>query len=269
MREERPAYKIADIDPTERPREKLARHGSERLSNAELLAILFRTGTRSLNAVELAETILSKFGSLRSMARADIKELQSHDGIGFAKAVEIQAAFELGQRLAAEDGLENPIIRSAKDVARLLGPEMQALDREHFKVLLLNTKSHVIQIHTVSVGSLNASVVHPRDQCQTRFGLDVVPTDSVAMEPLLPHKLAVFAEQIVHRTARIRVGLVPLHPVDASLASAKLRQTLFDCVYVYKQVLGWRYLLRLVRRCTGELIVPPLIVETERVPLIY
>ncbi len=154
---------IREMPSSERPRERLARRGAGSLKTAELLAILFRTGTRSLNAVELAETILSKFGSLRSMARADLKELQSHDGIGFAKSVEIQAAFELGQRLAAEDSLENPVIRSAKDVARLLGPEMQALDREHFKILLLNSKNHVIQIHTVSVGSLNASVVHPRE----------------------------------------------------------------------------------------------------------
>ncbi len=154
---------IREMPSSERPRERLAKRGASSLKTAELLAILFRTGTRRLNAVELAETILSKFGSLRTMARADLKELQKHDGIGFAKAVEIQAAFELGQRLAAEDGLETPVIKSAKDVARLMGPEMQALDREHFKILILNTKNQVIQIHTVSVGSLNASVVHPRE----------------------------------------------------------------------------------------------------------
>lgn len=154
---------IREMPSSERPRERLAKRGANSLKNAELLAILFRTGTRNLNAVELAETILSKFGSLRAMARAELKELQTHEGIGFAKAVEIQAAFELGQRLAAEGSLENPVIKSAVDVARLMGPEMQALDREHFKILLLNTKNQVIQIHTVSVGSLNASIVHPRE----------------------------------------------------------------------------------------------------------
>jgi DNA repair protein RadC len=154
---------IREMPSSERPRERLAKRGAGSLKNAELLAILFRTGTRSLNAVELAETILSKFGSLRAMARAGIKELQRHEGIGFAKAVEIQAAFELGQRLAAEGILESPVIKSAVDVARLMGPEMQALDREHFKILLLNTKNQVIQVQTVSVGSLNASIVHPRE----------------------------------------------------------------------------------------------------------
>jgi DNA repair protein RadC len=154
---------IREMPSAERPRERLAKRGAGSLKTAELLAILFRTGTRSRNAVELAEMILSKFGSLRSMARASIKELEAHEGIGFAKAVEIQAAFELGQRLAAEGALENPTIKSSVDVARLMGPEMQALDREHFKILLLNTKNQVIQIYTVSVGSLNASIVHPRE----------------------------------------------------------------------------------------------------------
>jgi DNA repair protein RadC len=148
---------------SERPRERLAKRGRSSLKTSELLAILFRTGTRSLNAIELADKMLSKFGSLRAMSRASIEEFQAFEGIGFAKAVEIQAAFELGQRLATEDVLESPIIHSAKDVARLMVPEMQSLDREHFKILLLNTKNHVIQVHTVSVGSLNASVVHPRE----------------------------------------------------------------------------------------------------------
>lgn len=148
---------------SERPRERLAKRGKSSLKTSELLAILFRTGTRSLNAVELAEKMLCKFGSLRAMSRASIKELQEFDGVGFAKAVEIQAAFELGQRLATEDSLDRPVIRSSQDVARLMLPEMQSLDREHFKILLLNTKHHVIQVETISVGSLNASVVHPRE----------------------------------------------------------------------------------------------------------
>ncbi|UCD58993.1 MAG: DNA repair protein RadC [Candidatus Hydrogenedentota bacterium] len=154
---------IREMPSSERPRERLAKRGASSLKTSELLAILFRTGTRDLNAVELAEKMLSKFGSLTDMARASTEELRSFDGIGFAKAVEIQAAFELARRLATEDSLSRPVIRSAKDVARLMMPEMQSLDREHFKILLLNTKNHVIRIHTVSVGSLNASVVHPRE----------------------------------------------------------------------------------------------------------
>jgi len=154
---------IREMPSSERPRERLAKRGASSLKTSELLAILFRTGTRDLNAVELAERILKKFRSLTAIARASVEELQEFEGVGFAKAVEILAAFELGQRLATEDTLSRPAIKSAKDVARLMMPEMQSLDREHFKVLLLNTKHYVLQIHTVSVGSLNASVVHPRE----------------------------------------------------------------------------------------------------------
>ena len=154
---------IREMPSSERPRERLAKRGASSLKTSELLAILFRTGTRDLNAVELAERILKKFRSLTAIARASVEELQEFEGVGFAKAVEILAAFELGQRLATEDRLSRPAIKSSKYVARLMMPEMQSLDREHFKVLLLNTKHYVLQIHTVSVGSLNASVVHPRE----------------------------------------------------------------------------------------------------------
>lgn len=154
---------IREMPTDERPRERLARRGASSLKTSELLAILFRTGAQNLNAVELAEKMLGKFGSLTALSRASTDELRSFEGVGFAKAVEIQAAFELGRRLASEENLTRPVIKSAKDVARLMMPEMQSLDREHFKILLLNTKNHVIQVHTVSIGSLDASVVHPRE----------------------------------------------------------------------------------------------------------
>lgn len=162
MDEKRQTSLIREMPSSERPRERLARHGPSSLKTAELLAILFRTGTKKSNAVELAEEMLRQFGSLTALSRANIGELKSFEGIGFAKAVEIQAAFELGRRLATDE-LKRPIIKSAKDVAALMMPEMQSLDREYFKVLLLNTKNHVLQIRTVSIGSLNASVVHPRE----------------------------------------------------------------------------------------------------------
>ncbi len=154
---------IREMPSTERPRERLAKQGASSLKVAELIGILFRTGTKKYNAVELAENILKKFGSLSALARATTEELRDCDGIGFAKAVEIQAAFELGRRLASEENLKHPSIKSAKDVARMMIPEMQSLDREHFVILLLYTKNHVTQVHTVSIGSLNASVVHPRE----------------------------------------------------------------------------------------------------------
>jgi DNA repair protein RadC len=154
---------IREMPASERPRERLAKHGPGSLKTSELLAILFRTGTKNQNAVEIAERLLKDFGSISALSRATTDELRKCAGIGKVKAIEIQAAFELGRRLEAESNFKNPIIKSARDVARLMMPEMQSLDREHFKILLLNTKNHVTQVHTVSVGSLNASVVHPRE----------------------------------------------------------------------------------------------------------
>lgn len=154
---------IREMPVSERPRERLAKQGPGSLKTSELLAILFRTGTRRQNAVEIAERLLADFGSISALSRATTDELRKCAGIGEVKAIEIQAAFELGRRLKAEQNFKNPAIKSASDVARLMMPEMQTLDREHFKILLLNTKNYVTQVHTVSVGSLNASVVHPRE----------------------------------------------------------------------------------------------------------
>ena len=153
---------IREMPSSERPRERLEKHGAGALKTAELLAILFRTGTKKENAVELADGLLKKFGSLSNLARANLDELKQYPGVGKVKAIEVLAAFELGRRLNQEV-IENPVIKSARDVFRLMSPEMQSLDREHFKILLLNTKNHVTQVHTVSIGSLNASVVHPRE----------------------------------------------------------------------------------------------------------
>jgi DNA repair protein RadC len=154
---------IREMPVAERPRERLAKCGPGSLKTSELLAILFRTGTRKMSAVELAEKMLQDFRSLTELSRASTEELQKIDGVGFAKSVEIQAAFELGRRLAAEEGTDQSPIKSAKDVFDLMSPEMRSLDREHFKVLLLNTKNYLIKTYTVSIGSLNASVVHPRE----------------------------------------------------------------------------------------------------------
>ncbi|MBI5116827.1 DNA repair protein RadC [Candidatus Poribacteria bacterium] len=154
---------IREMPTSERPRERLAKRGPGSLKTSELLAILFRTGTRKMSAVELAEKTLQDFRSLTELSRASTEELQKIEGVGFAKAVEIQAAFELGRRLAAERGSDRSPIKSAEDVFELMSPEMRSLDREHFKILLLNTKNHLIKTYTVSVGSLNASVVHPRE----------------------------------------------------------------------------------------------------------
>lgn len=145
-----------------RPREKLLVLGSATLSEQELLAILLRTGTREKSALGLAQDILAHNGLL-GLTKMSIEEFSQFKGMGLAKAAQLTAAVELGKRLSRQSLGLRPAIRKPEDIASLLMGEMAYLDREHFKVINLNTKNQVMVIDTVSIGSLNASLVHPRE----------------------------------------------------------------------------------------------------------
>jgi len=137
--------------------------GPAALSNAELLAILLGTGTRSESAVGLAHRILAETGGLRSLVEAGPGQLMGIKGGGAAKAMQIRAGLELGRRLARSVRSETATIRSPQDIAALLTEEMRYLPKEHFVCLFLNTKNQVLAQETLSIGSLNASIVHPRE----------------------------------------------------------------------------------------------------------
>ncbi|TYP57617.1 RadC family protein [Thermosediminibacter litoriperuensis] len=157
---------IKDLPREERPRERLQRYGAEVLSDAELLALLIRTGTVSESALVLAHRVLKGDGGktgLEFVARAGIEELSKIKGIGPAKAVQIKAAVELGRRISAFCRSDDIVISSPVDVKKLLMEEMRFLEKEHFKVILLNVKNRVISIEEISIGSLNSSIVHPRE----------------------------------------------------------------------------------------------------------
>ena len=154
-----PTYTIHDMPTDERPRERFAQVGAGGLSSAELLAIILRTGNRGESVVRMAERVLATFDGLPGVARASLKELQQVNGIGPAKATEMQAALELGRRLLATMPKERPQIKSPADAANLLMSEMAFLEQEHLRVLLLDTRNRVLSIPTVYIGSLNASVV--------------------------------------------------------------------------------------------------------------
>jgi DNA repair protein RadC len=147
----------------DRPRERLARLGPEALRDAELIAVLFRTGTRQMGAVALAEALLRHFGDLRSVARASIEELQQVKGLGAVKAIEIKAALELGMRLAAHSVRDRAKIRTAQDVVDLLMLRFKHCETEQFKCLILNTKHEVLKTVDVSQGGLDGTVAVPRD----------------------------------------------------------------------------------------------------------
>lgn len=153
---------IKELPAELRPRERLLAAGVQALSNAELLAILLRTGTRTESALDVARRLLSGPDGLQFLAGATLEELQQHKGIGLAKAAELKAALELGRRLAAFT-LNRTVIRNPQDVAGLLLDEMRYLDRENFRTVSLNTKNQVLGIDNVSVGSLNSSLAHPRE----------------------------------------------------------------------------------------------------------
>ncbi len=155
----RSSYRITDLYRTERPRERLALLGPQALTNAELIAILLRVGVEGENAVQLAQRLLQHFGGLGGLHRAPFEELVNQHGIGEAKAAQIKAAIELGRRLTLESPSERPSIHSPQEAAALLQYEMSALEQEHLRVLLLDTRNHVLDIVEVYRGSVNTSQV--------------------------------------------------------------------------------------------------------------
>lgn len=160
---------LKNLPEEERPRERLWKCGPEVLSNAELLAIIIRTGNRSETALALAQRILSELGrdeGLSFLIDVSIEELSKIKGISIAKACEIKAAVELGRRLGGRKSTNKIFIHSPKDVADLLMEEMRYLKKEYFKTVQLNIKNQVLTVEDISVGSLNASIVHPREVFQ-------------------------------------------------------------------------------------------------------
>jgi DNA repair protein RadC len=156
-------YTIKQLPPELRPRERLLAAGPSALSDGELLGLLFGIGSREKTAVELAGEVLSEAGGLHGLYDVSVHELVEINGIGEAKACVILAAVELGRRIGQVRNPGRPVISSPADVERLLRGRIANLDRENFVVVLLNTKNEVIETSTVSVGTLSASLVHPRE----------------------------------------------------------------------------------------------------------
>lgn len=153
-----------DLPKVLQPREKFDRLGSENLSESDLLALILRTGTVGTNVVELAEALLMQYGSLSALLQASAAELQKINGIGREKAKILKAALEIGRRLVQENVGERPRIASPEEAAAVLRERARSLDREVFWVLLLDTKNRLMAPPCeVSKGTLNSSLVHPRE----------------------------------------------------------------------------------------------------------
>jgi DNA repair protein RadC len=147
----------------ERPRERLLTGGPHSLTDSELLAVILRTGARGMTAVDLGRDTLKKYGSLRALSRRDAGELAQGDGFGPAKAAAVASAFELGRRAAAENEEPHPRFRSSADVAAHFLPLTRGLKREVFRVLMLDSAHRIMGTRTITVGTLNLAVVHPRE----------------------------------------------------------------------------------------------------------
>lgn len=160
---------IRDYQKDDRPRERLKSDGAESLSNHELLAILLRTGTKSESVLHLANRLLNHFDGLRLLKDATIEEITSIKGIGSVKAIQVLAALELGRRISRLTFEDRYVIRSPEDGANYMMEEMRFLTQEHFVCLYLNTKNQVLHKQTIFVGSLNASIVHPREVYKEAF----------------------------------------------------------------------------------------------------
>ncbi|MDD3306579.1 MAG: DNA repair protein RadC [Acetobacterium sp.] len=157
---------IKELPEDERPQEKMIRHGAGSLSNAELLAIIIRTGTRGTTSVEIGRKIIAYLDNdLSYFHQMDVLELKRNPnlaGVGIVKACQIKAAIELGYRMKQKD-LPDVKITSPQNVVGLLMDEMQYLKQECFKIIMLDTKNKVIKVEEITRGTLNSSLVHPRE----------------------------------------------------------------------------------------------------------
>lgn len=160
--------KIKDLPADDRPREKLTLRGPQSLTDAELVAILLRTGTKGKSVVTVAQEMITKEGNLARLAARSLSDLRKNAGVGKDKAATLLAAFEISRRiLSQEKWLSNKRVTSPEDVANIFIPLFRDEVKERFLVVCLNSANKIIAYDTISVGNLNSSVVHPREIFKT------------------------------------------------------------------------------------------------------
>ncbi|MEO1022092.1 MAG: DNA repair protein RadC [Bacteroidota bacterium] len=152
---------VREMEPDEQPREKLMRKGADHLSDAELIAILLRTGTRKLNVIETSRALLKEFNGLNHLVRKDWQQLRIIPGIAKVKAITLEAAFELARRIRDTETKEDPQFTSPDLVANYFGPKLRTLTHEVFMVVCLNNNKHMICYKTISKGGRTATIVEP------------------------------------------------------------------------------------------------------------
>lgn len=154
---------MKDVAPYDRPREKLERLGPAGLGDNELLALVLGSGSRDVDALAIANRLLAQAGGLHGLTRIGLGDLRQVDGVGRARASQVMAAVELGRRTLMREAAERPRLKTPRDVAAYLLPQYGSLPVEQFGIVMLDTKQRVIRIKILSLGSLDSTVVHPRE----------------------------------------------------------------------------------------------------------
>jgi DNA repair protein RadC len=157
------SIRIKDLPDSERPRERLAALGADALRTSELIAILLRTGLKGVSAIQVAEQLLQKFGTLDNLSRAGLPELRQVKGIGRDKAIALKSAFTLARRMALELREEGVTLDNPESIAGMLREVNRAYEVEYFQVVLLDTRRKLIRVEKVSQGTLDTILVHPRE----------------------------------------------------------------------------------------------------------
>ncbi|MCK5762061.1 MAG: DNA repair protein RadC [Candidatus Izimaplasma sp.] len=154
---------IKEIPVNERPRERFLKYPATTIANHELIAIILRTGSKQESVLELSKRVLYKYDSLKELSNAPIKDLMKIRGIGTSKAIELLAAFELGKRVLKENFISQVQLHSPESIYLYLKDDMEMKNQEHFIALYLNTKGELVKKETLFIGSLNSSLIHPRE----------------------------------------------------------------------------------------------------------
>ena len=158
------SFTIHDLPVSERPRERLQKFGAEALSASEILAVILGRGVAGESVTVTVQRLLSQFGNLKGIASASVEELSQVKGIGLAKAAQIKAAFELANRLEGyPEAGDKPLVKTPDNAVDLVRSRLKGKKKEYFLALLLDTRNQLIKVAEISVGSLDSSIVHPRE----------------------------------------------------------------------------------------------------------
>lgn len=210
---------ISDWPVSERPRERLLAHGAERLSDAELLAILLRTGCKGSSALDLARTLLGEFGSLQTMLHSPPRRLQAAHGLGQAKAAQLAAALELARRSLAERMTERSVLNSPAAVSDYLRLRLGGRPHEVFAAIFLDAQHRVIAIEELFRGTLTQTSVYPREVAKCALDHNAA---AVILAHNHPSGLAEpsRADELLTRTLKSALAMIDVQLLDHFIVTA-------------------------------------------------